>query len=403
MRKFVPGIASLWLAACAAEPLFESYTPKSGEDVSPPPDSIQYFLPRRLVAVTVQRTRTPRDAVSIRLLTPVPDPAQPYYVRTTRRPWRDTTTHVSLSASGLLNSIGASSKDQSSAILADAVSLAALAPELAAAPGALGIREIAPLVPPEGLAAAPPAAPCGSLAQGLKAASAPPPMAFKATVVFDPADPAELARAEAELCTRGAHYRFVTIPVAPGSTIAPTSDRRAACRHSSGAGLTCEAGVYYRRDQPFVIGVYDGGSGAGPPYTLVSAALIQMPNLAPRQRLAFSAPPGVATRASATFADGMLLSANLDAPSSARALAALPLDLARSIVSIPSALFQFRIESARDAARLTEAQTEAIKAQTAQLRAWAALQSARSDEEVRAEAEASDSVSFSPDPNPGPK
>jgi hypothetical protein len=190
-------------------------------------------------------------------------------------------------------------------------------------------------------------------------------VAFKATVVFDPSSPGDLARAENELCTRGAHYRFVTIPVA--GTVAQAAPVIAPLPKDPLSPVS--AGVYYRRDQPYVLAVYDGGPSAGPPFTLVSAALIQMPNLAPRQRLALAASPGVATRANATFADGMLLSASVDSPSTARALASLPLDLARAIVSIPSALFQFRIDSTRDTARLSEARTEAIKAEGALLKA----------------------------------
>jgi hypothetical protein len=62
-------------------------------------------------------------------------------------------------------------------------------------------------------------------------------------------------------------------------------------------------------------------------------------------------------------------------------------------VSIPSALFQFRIDSTRDQARLSEAQTEAIKAETARLNALAALRA----KEASPGADASDSVSGNED------
>ena len=396
-----------WLAACAAQPLFVTYSAPQGMNAGVPADAIPYFLPRKLVAVTVQRTRTPRDTVSVRVLAPVADPAEIYYLRFRRSAWRDTKASVRTGASGLLSSIGVSSKDESSAVLADAVSLAALLPEVSATAAVLGGEGLESLA---GFAAGTRPAPesrveCGTLANGLASApsSASGP-AFKATVVFDPADPADLARAEHELCSRGAHYRFVTIPIgappASGAAAVPDTPEASASPSVRPASPSpaVSAGVYYRRDQPFVLAIYDGGGeGAGvgegggggeggavsdreaprgasgaaraAGFMLVSAALIQIPNLAPRQLLALSASAGVATHASATFADGMLLSASVDAPSTARAVASLPLDLARAIVSIPSALFQFRIDSTRDAARLTEARTEAIKAEIALLKA----------------------------------
>jgi len=377
---------------CAARPVIETYTIDSGANAVPPARSVQYFLPLRLVAVTVQRTRTRRDTITIRTLAPVPDLAHPYYAYVRASPLRDETSTVRTTAAGLLSSFSSSSKDETPAILIDAVALAGLVPQLAAVEGALGGGPGQALRLPRGPGASSDVRPCGLLNGGLPASSQQVPAAFKATVIIDPTSPGDLARAEAELCTRGAHFRFVTVPVAPMPAPAALRSGAAKCDGTPVVGLRCEPLLYYRRDQPYLLTIYDAAEATAA-YTLVSAALVQTPNASPIERLSFTTSAAVSTRQSAQFSDGMLLSTSSARPSPVLALASLPLQIAKAIVSIPSALFQFRIDSTRDQARLSQAQTEAIKAETARLNALAALQA----KEASPGPDASDSVSGNED------
>jgi hypothetical protein len=124
-----------------------------------------------------------------------------------------------------------------------------------------------------------------SAVDGLAIAPATQVRPFTITVTVDPTVPADLARAEGQLCSLGARYRFVLTQVGKSSPRVITSssdglDPRRRVPAGATERRTSYQGFVYRRPEPYVFAIYEEEEG-GEAVHFVSSVQVSLPNLAP--------------------------------------------------------------------------------------------------------------------------
>jgi hypothetical protein len=117
---------------------------------------------------------------------------------------------------------------------------------------------------------------------------------FTTTITIDPTLPADLERAEGQLCSVGARYKFVMTRVG-------TATPRAIVEEVDGRDQY--PGLVYRRPEPYSFAIYREEEGAEA-VRFVGAVDMSLPNLAPVERMAFPE-LAITTQDSVAFRDGM--------------------------------------------------------------------------------------------------
>jgi hypothetical protein len=131
-------------------------------------------------------------------------------------------------------------------------------------------------------------------------------------IVFDPTEPAELARAESQLCSLGRDYRFVVRQTGTLSPRVITSDSDSARRSfpvalqaSTGGRYGPHPGLFYRRAAPFILSIYKVCRDDPGTTEFLSATELSLPNDGPIVRLTLPA-LAVTIQEGVTFQGGML-------------------------------------------------------------------------------------------------
>lgn len=121
----------------------------------------------------------------------------------------------------------------------------------------------------------------------------------------------------------------------------------------------CSQGACYARTAPVAFNVTETSTGMGANF------LAELPNQGPVGVVSFARGTFVKIDAKATFSNGMLTAFSYKKPSSALAVASLPVDILKSIVSIPSAAFETKNGAVEAQAALLSSQAELLSARNA--------------------------------------
>jgi hypothetical protein len=116
------------------------------------------------------------------------------------------------------------------------------------------------------------------------------------------------------------------------------------------------AGIFYRPFETYqvAIGSMDARVGMSEEY------LISLPSATSAHLAKIPMANFVANKFNMTFANGVPQTVSIDKPSSAMAAASMPFQIIQAIVSLPSQLFQFRINLQRESAINTENYADAL-------------------------------------------
>lgn len=261
--------------------------------------------------------------------------------------------NVEVSPDGLLSRVCGEAKDESHDI---ATSLAGLVSLLVSAPARLG---------------APTRGAPGKAVDAMEAR-------LVSSLEFDPTDPQDFSRVQRELRERGVDL-----------TIRRQSDCPVA---TSGAGCctTCtsgQPGVYYRLPVPYRMQLNPGGTArtiafAGATVgTRVSAEGLEgpvdqtflMPNEAICKYVPVTRASFVTKKTYLEFDHGMLTRATTNKPSELLAFVKIPVDVATTILGIPSELLKIRIEQNNKQSELIKSQTSVANDEVEQLKAMTEL------------------------------
>ena len=109
----------------------------------------------------------------------------------------------------------------------------------------------------------------------------------------------------------------------------------------------CQSAICYRVARPFVFTATDSKVA----YQFVSSTL-NLPNDGPIGAIKVVRRPWIKNEFELTFQDGMLTNAHIVHESATEKAIKLPIDIAKAAVSVPAALFQFKIASQTDEAEL---------------------------------------------------
>lgn len=132
----------------------------------------------------------------------------------------------------------------------------------------------------------------------------------------------------------------------------------------------CREDLCFRTAMPYVVelATEDGGSPR-----VISQKIVVVPNpylvaSVPVTRAAF-----VEKKVILDFKDGMLVKSDIDNPSEVLAFVGIPIDVAKAIVAIPSAMFKFELKQVQNDAALLKAQKELLQEQKGLIDAQNAL------------------------------
>jgi hypothetical protein len=81
--------------------------------------------------------------------------------------------------------------------------------------------------------------------------------------------------------------------------------------------------------------------------SFVNASPLALANVAPIERVTLPLDAAVTTRQGVKFSNGMLIERTATRPSSLVGILNIPVDVVKAVVSIPSALFQFKVSSTK--------------------------------------------------------
>ena len=282
---------------CLRQPLFKS-SPVDETYISPGTGQF-YALPKGYVSLTIERkldaNKTPALTVTMNEPESVPDTDHIYVLKYDHSEFSADKVKIETSERGLVTGVTTTTKDP--------------------LPGA--IREFANFV--VGVATS------GISPTTAAAAAVPSDEAFKVEARFDPAE----AESWANLRDHLREQYGVTIEIERPPLLGAATDEAIA------AG--CEEMVCYRFVLPYRITVEDPVSNAR------AEAIVVLPNEGPIAGIWVVRRSFAENKFTLTFTNGVLTTAEYDDPSALVGALMIPIDIAKAIVSIPSALFRFTI------------------------------------------------------------
>lgn len=204
--------------------------------------------------------------------------------------------------------------------------------------------------------------------------------AYSRSVVFDPSDPADtFAKLQVLLSEKPRPGFDIKIGQVDTAEFTSTTSFAKPPLIEPACGRNCD-GLYYRA--PTAIEVRISGSSKSeadckliaPPGAF--SAMVTVPDIGYTYVLPTRAGAFTTSKMEFAFKDGMPTDFGMDRPSEIAAIAGIPVEIAKALVSIPAELIQLRVNHDSQANALTAAQTEALKAQLEQLKAQQALDAA---------------------------
>jgi hypothetical protein len=329
------------------------------------------------------------DRASITLLPPTADPSRRFVIEPKHWWTRKDELQLKTTAAGLLNTVTSTVTDETAGIIVGLASGRAAVRATGGPVVAFALTEEIPKAADE----------CKT--DGGKDRVRP----WKVERVINPANRQDLSRFATEVTQaaqvpadggRKALYESrirldMTIPGSSIPKISTADDGECDCLElplsDNAAG---GAGIAYRRDMPVVIDFVQVKSNAAVsdlPQTIGSIPL-EMPNISPVELLPMKASLFTQTQSKFEFKDGMLLSWDSTRPSELGRVAAIPVEYARSIISLPAEIIQLRVNMRTNEKGLIESDTAALEAELKRLQAIKALKEAADQAAEEADAEA---------------
>ena len=285
------------------------------------------------------------ETANLTLLPNAPDPEARFLATHAQSAWRDDQLTIAVSPSGLLNTSSAVSTDQTGTVILSAVQAFAAA-----------------RVPTSGSALR-----LFSRIPGMREADPSPDACqpYKSTLVFDPTRAAEVQDATDKLKGFGAGIGLCVEGLGKTRDTAATEGP--------------VPGYAYRASRP--VRVTLSGSTKGPTLNCAAAPNTEAASLVahvPDATTLFVTPvqgaPFTKVSNRHTFKDGMLVEVAVDKPSMAAAIASIPVEILKALVSIPASMIKLRVDYETQSASLVNSQANVLKAQVDLLNAQKALE-----------------------------
>ncbi|MEL6372302.1 MAG: hypothetical protein AAFR03_16485 [Pseudomonadota bacterium] len=302
------------LPSCASQDLLTS-----NRQLPSKPIYIPYSLPEGLLKVTFKRAEAGGD-VSLEFgeVQYRPDPEYQFFLEYGHSSFSEDDISVQITDEGYLKSITAKTEDQTGEVVSKVIELAT---EVAKA--GIAIRSDQDLPP------------------------------FSYTAFFDPTDAAEREEVKGVLGAYGVDVKSIKT-----DKIAGTEPLKA------GRPSDCTRGACFRPAQPHKVTIKYANKLTGSTVTeYTKKALVTLPNDAPVLSVRLDRYAFVEAETKVSFNNGMLTKVELKKPSEAVGFMEIPIDVAKSIVSIPSALFDFKVSGFESDEKLLDAQADLISSQ----------------------------------------
>ncbi len=293
---------------------------------NPFPANAYYFLPLVKVRLIAERTSASAPCtITLKDTLTEPDPRNMFSLSHLSNIFADDQVTITVAANGLLAKVETTSEGKAGQVL---LKLAELAAEIMKASTGLPIAPAAPgLAPGERL--------------------------FQYEVILDPTDKDAVSAVNTDLNNRGCNLLIdVQSPKFPLATESAQNETPAAVRK----------GILYRPALPYVISFKTKDESLDTK-SVRTEQTIYLPNEAPVLAFDIKRPAFVKFTQTIEFDNGMLKGSSVTKPSEAVGFVSIPVDLAKSIVGIPSALFNFRVETTKGEAGVLEAQQNLLEAQ----------------------------------------
>lgn len=191
---------------------------------------------------------------------------------------------------------------------------------------------------------------------------------FQYEVILDPTDAKAIETVNADLNKRGCNLLVDVLP--PAFPSATEVVQNAIQRPGPTGGkpnlddppTAMRTGIFYRPALPYIVS-FKTKDESRATESIQTAQTIYLPNIAPILTFDIKRPAFVKFTQTVEFESGMLKSSSVTKPSEAVGFVNIPVELAKSIVAIPSELFKFRIETRQGEAGVLEAQGKLLEVQ----------------------------------------
>lgn len=285
------------------------------------------------------------ETATLAALPHAPDPAVRFLAQHASSVWRDDQLTLAVSPNGLLNSATSVATDQTGQVilsLVQAFAGAQLGATLRPSAQTLKVKSPAGMATP-----APACAP------------------YKTTQVFDPTLAAEVTATQAALKLANAKFDLCVSGLQAGSKVAT---------------LTAPVpGYVYRASLPVRVSLAEAfadqsGTCAPGANTEAASLVAHVPDASTLFITPVTAAAFTKVSHKHTFKDGMLVEVSLDKPSVVAAVASLPVEILKALVSIPASIIKLRVDYESQSAALATSQANVLKAQVDLLNAQKALE-----------------------------
>ena len=312
-------LATILLASgCANQRALTSSLVALPADGTPTP-GVFYFLPRAVVNVTIERklvesNNTLVDTLIVSEPEFLPDPKHAYHLNYNPSIFSDDAVVVEANAKGLLTAVNSETEDKSGVFVSKLFELA---------------TEASKAFVPRGLS---------------PSVNKP----FKLVTKIDPTDTNDLNRIQAMLDSKNAGLNFTMARSGfeKGSALAPDDPG------------SCQSSICFRPALPYRLSLEQQNGGA-----IIGEVVVLVPNEARLLGIDLNRANFVKNHTKLEFANGMLTKFDINKPSEALGFIQIPIDIAKAIVSIPSAMLQFKTTSAQEKTGEIDAQVSLLESQ----------------------------------------
>jgi hypothetical protein len=281
---------------------------------------LSYFLPRGLVPVTISQKEDEGLTMSIGEVQYVPDPEHHYRVKLHHNLFYEDEIKVALTSDGLLDGINTTTKDETPAI----------------------IRKIAN-------------APLEIVGKQASAAAGQEHKYFSIKYTVDPTDANSVYQLN-EILRR--LQRGITFNARPLVRVR-SNQRRGDPAHYH---PDCDSDICFRTAMPYVLQLQSNETG-DLETEVVAQTIVVLPNKHVVGSVRLDRAAFVTKKLNLDFTNGMLKDIDLHNPSEVLAFIQIPIDVAKAIVSIPSAMLDFKVTNIEADTKLLTAQKDNLDLQ----------------------------------------
>jgi len=322
IRTAIPLITFACLIGCSGQMQQSHYVGGSRVTTT----RMSYSLPKALINLSVDSDAAGKITVTTPSASLLPDPDARYNVEIRESAFADDTYNIGVSTNGLLETSQGVAEDRTSGIVAKVI-------EIFTEVAKMTVNRAAPV-------------------EGKKAP-------YHADLSFDPFNNSSVARANSQLRYAGSDF-VIDVEGVSGETIGKITQVEVINAASGCSGSLCT-----RLVRPIVITLKSKASGFAGSYMTI------VPDPTYVVGVDIERGPCIKRDTKITFANGILTKYDLTKPSEVLGCLAIPLELAKAIVSIPGALLTFRVEKIGNENKLVDAQAALLASQAKLIKAQA--------------------------------